>query len=322
MSSAAAAANRAFGIDRGMPFPLSRHRRGRRRRAGRQQPGRHDAAGHAVLRRGPRARAPSTSSSTRGARRPPQTPRLHLQPLPGTDLALANGLLHIALARGPGRRATTSPPRTTGFDAVRAGVGRLLARPGRADHRRPGGRPARAPVRRWPAPRRRSSSPPAAPSSTAAAPTPRRRASTSRSPSACPAGRSAATARSPARATGRAAASTGRRPTSCPATASSTDPAARAHVAAVWGIDPDDLPRPGRSAFELLDRARHRRRRPHAAGAGVATSRSRAPDASRVDEPAGARSTSWSSPTSSCPRPPSSPTSSCPRASGPRRTAR
>jgi assimilatory nitrate reductase catalytic subunit len=31
------------------------------------------------------------------------------------------------------------------------------------------------------------------------------------------------------------------------------DPAARAHVAAVWDIDPDDLPGPGRSAYELLD---------------------------------------------------------------------
>ncbi|MEO7449132.1 MAG: molybdopterin oxidoreductase family protein, partial [Humibacillus sp.] len=30
------------------------------------------------------------------------------------------------------------------------------------------------------------------------------------------------------------------------------DPAARAHVAGVWGIDPVDLPGPGRSAFELL----------------------------------------------------------------------
>ncbi|WP_425583919.1 molybdopterin oxidoreductase family protein [Terrabacter aeriphilus] len=30
------------------------------------------------------------------------------------------------------------------------------------------------------------------------------------------------------------------------------DPAARAHVAAVWGVDPADLPGPGRSAFELL----------------------------------------------------------------------
>ncbi|WP_163508094.1 molybdopterin oxidoreductase family protein [Fodinicola acaciae] len=31
------------------------------------------------------------------------------------------------------------------------------------------------------------------------------------------------------------------------------DPAARAHVAGVWGVDPDSLPRPGRSAYELLD---------------------------------------------------------------------
>ncbi len=32
-----------------------------------------------------------------------------------------------------------------------------------------------------------------------------------------------------------------------------TDLAARAHVAAVWGVDPDALPGPGRSAYELLD---------------------------------------------------------------------
>ncbi|TDC96192.1 nitrite reductase, partial [Nonomuraea deserti] len=31
------------------------------------------------------------------------------------------------------------------------------------------------------------------------------------------------------------------------------DPAAREHVAAVWGVRPDDLPGPGRSAYELLD---------------------------------------------------------------------
>src|SRR5690606_42143860 len=30
------------------------------------------------------------------------------------------------------------------------------------------------------------------------------------------------------------------------------DPAAGAHVASVWGVDPDDLPGPGRSASELL----------------------------------------------------------------------
>ncbi|MFD7948489.1 molybdopterin oxidoreductase family protein, partial [Streptomyces sp. NPDC059744] len=32
-----------------------------------------------------------------------------------------------------------------------------------------------------------------------------------------------------------------------------TDPAARRHVAQVWGVDPDSLPGPGRSAYELLD---------------------------------------------------------------------
>jgi assimilatory nitrate reductase catalytic subunit len=32
------------------------------------------------------------------------------------------------------------------------------------------------------------------------------------------------------------------------------DPVDRAHVAAVWGIHPDELPRPGLSAFEMLDR--------------------------------------------------------------------
>jgi assimilatory nitrate reductase catalytic subunit len=31
------------------------------------------------------------------------------------------------------------------------------------------------------------------------------------------------------------------------------DPQARAHVAGVWGVDPDSLPKPGRSAYELLD---------------------------------------------------------------------
>ena len=31
------------------------------------------------------------------------------------------------------------------------------------------------------------------------------------------------------------------------------DPTAREHVASVWGIDPDTLPAPGKSAYELLD---------------------------------------------------------------------
>src|SRR5206468_1845464 len=31
------------------------------------------------------------------------------------------------------------------------------------------------------------------------------------------------------------------------------DPDARAYVASVWGVDPDSIPGPGRSAYELLD---------------------------------------------------------------------
>ena len=51
MASAAAAGLRAFGLDRGMPFPHRRHRRRRLRAGQRQQPGRDDAADHAVVRR-------------------------------------------------------------------------------------------------------------------------------------------------------------------------------------------------------------------------------------------------------------------------------
>ena len=46
---------------------------------------------------------------------------LHLAPLPGTDLALANGLLHLAVKQGR-IDADYVARRTTGFAAVRAGV--------------------------------------------------------------------------------------------------------------------------------------------------------------------------------------------------------
>src|SRR5204863_6828978 len=43
--------------------------------------------------------------------------QLHLQPTPGTDLALALGLLHLAIAEGYVERAYVAE-RTTGFDEV------------------------------------------------------------------------------------------------------------------------------------------------------------------------------------------------------------
>src|SRR5919112_1492276 len=120
MSSAAGAANRAFGLDRGMPFPLS-----------------DVAAADVVVLVGsnpadtmPPAMQWFDEGRARGAQHVVVDPRrtntaknaaLHLQPLPGTDLALANGLLHIALAEGLVDEEYVAA-RTTGFDDVRAGV--------------------------------------------------------------------------------------------------------------------------------------------------------------------------------------------------------
>ena len=98
------------------------------------------------------------------------------------------------------------------------------------------------------------------------------------------------------------------------------DPAARAHVAAVWGVDPDELPGPGRRRLRAARPAGHRRRRAGAAGAARPTSVVCAPGRAPGRAAARARWTSSSSPTSSCPRPRSSPTSCCPPRSGPRRS--
>jgi len=128
MSSAAAAGNRAFGIDRGLPFPLA------------------DLAGaDAVLLLGsnvadtmpplvqhlapvraagglvvvdPRhsATAALTDTAPTG-----EEGGLHLQPLPGTDQALLLGLLHIVVADGLADEEYLAA-RTTGWDDVRRSV--------------------------------------------------------------------------------------------------------------------------------------------------------------------------------------------------------
>jgi assimilatory nitrate reductase catalytic subunit len=94
MSSAAAASNRAFGLDRGLPFPLA------------------DLAGSdAVLLVGsnvaetmpPAVRhLPSSGVVVVDPRRTPtaELASLHLQPTPGTDLALVLGLTHVVLHEG------------------------------------------------------------------------------------------------------------------------------------------------------------------------------------------------------------------------------
>ena len=99
-----------------------------------------------LLRRRAASAAPGTSWSTRGARPPPSSRTLHLQPVPGTDLALANGLLHIAIREGLVDEEYIAA-RTNGFDAVRRAVRAVLAGPGRADHRHRRRRPLRTSCR-------------------------------------------------------------------------------------------------------------------------------------------------------------------------------
>ena len=120
MSSAAAASNRSFGIDRGLPFPLA-----------------DIAQADAILLVGsnpaetmPPAMQYFDEGRERGAMHIVVDPRrtatagradLHLQPVPGTDLALANGMLNVLAREGLVDQEYVTE-RTTGFEAVRRAV--------------------------------------------------------------------------------------------------------------------------------------------------------------------------------------------------------
>src|SRR6266498_2411221 len=116
MSSAAAAGIRAFGIDRGLPFPLS-------------DLGKADTlllAGANVAETMPPLGRYLTEQTEAGGtlividpRATPTARRagLHLQPTPGTDLAVALGLLHVVIAEGYVDRGYVAA-RTTGWAEV------------------------------------------------------------------------------------------------------------------------------------------------------------------------------------------------------------
>ncbi|MDB4980304.1 MAG: narB1 [Myxococcales bacterium] len=117
MSSAAAGQNRAFGIDRGMPFPV-------------EDLARADAL--VLWGANPADTMPPMmqwvdAQRERGGKlvvvdpRRTETARIadvHLQPTPGTDLALANGLLALAISEGLVDDAYVDA-RTVGWDALR-----------------------------------------------------------------------------------------------------------------------------------------------------------------------------------------------------------
>ncbi|MGA4842080.1 molybdopterin oxidoreductase family protein [Streptomyces sp. G45] len=250
MSSAAAAGQRAFGLDRGLPFPLADVAR----------TGCLILVGSNLAETMPPALRHLTELKANGGTLVVVDPRrtrtaeqadLHLAPRPGTDLALALGLLHLVVAEGRVDEAYIEE-RTRGWAEARA-----------------------AAMAHWPEYVERITG----------VPVPQLRDTVRRF---CAAEHAMVlTARGPeqqAKGTDTVAAwinlclATGRpgRPLSgygcltgqgngqggrehgqkadqLPGYRKLTDPAARAHVAGVWGVTPESLPGPGRSAYELLD---------------------------------------------------------------------
>ncbi|WP_131784216.1 molybdopterin-dependent oxidoreductase [Protofrankia symbiont of Coriaria ruscifolia] len=250
MSSAAMASNRAFGIDRGLPFPVSDIAKAQvvllvgGNPADTMPPvmqwfdaGRAAGACHIVV-------DPRATASARGA-------ALHLQNTPGTDLALANGMMHIAI-RDRLVDNDYVDARTVGFDAVR-----------------------RAVTAYWPARVERITGVPEqdlrravhllAEAETAMVLTARGAEQHATGTDTAQAFINLALALGlPGRpfsgygtvtgqGNGQGGREHGQKADQLPGYRKLADPADRAHVAAVWGIDPDELPPPGVSAFEMLD---------------------------------------------------------------------
>ncbi|NAS27355.1 molybdopterin-dependent oxidoreductase [Herbidospora sp. NEAU-GS84] len=251
MSSAATAANRALGVDRGLPFPVADIAEARTvllvgaNPADAMPPsmqylhaGRAAGAKHIVV--DPRRTATAADAY------------LHLQPLPGTDLALANGLLHIAIREGLIDDAYIRD-RTTGFEAVRAATNPYW--PGRVER-----------MTGVPEASLRETARLLAGGGPAMILTARGAEQHSNGTDTAQAYLNLALALGligrpysgygtiTGQGNGQGGREHGQKADQLPGYRRLDDPAARAHVAAVWRVDPDELPRPGRSAYEMLDR--------------------------------------------------------------------
>jgi assimilatory nitrate reductase catalytic subunit len=249
MSSAAAAGLRAFGIDRGIPFPV----------------GDLDDSEVVVLAGANVAETmPPLMGHLRTARLVVVDPRrsataeralasggLHLQPAPGTDLALALGLLHLAGAEGLTDKDYIAA-RTTGFDDAWAAAAAW-----------------------WPERVERVTGVAAADlraAVTLLAGAARAHVLTGRGVEQHADGTDTATAwinlalalGLPGRpgsgygcvtgqGNGQGGREHGQKADQLPGYRKIDDPAARDHVAGVWGVPAASLPGPGRSAYELLD---------------------------------------------------------------------
>ncbi|GAA0923397.1 molybdopterin oxidoreductase family protein [Streptomyces thermoalcalitolerans] len=250
MSSAAAAVTRAFGLDRGLPFPL----------ADIPRTGCVILVGSNPAETMPPSLRYFTELRENGGTLIVVDPRrtrtaeqadLHLAPRPGTDLALALGLLHLVIAEGRTDEAYIAQ-RTTGWEEARAAA--MAYWPEYVE--RVTGVPVpqlREAVRMFCAPR-------SAMVLTARGPEQQSkgtdtvgawinlclatgRAGRPLSGYGCLTGQG----------NGQGGREHGQKADQLPGYRTLTDPAARRHVAGVWGVDPDSLPGPGRSAYELLD---------------------------------------------------------------------
>ncbi|WP_188940212.1 molybdopterin oxidoreductase family protein [Nakamurella endophytica] len=246
MSSAASAGNKAFGIDRGLPFPLT------------------DLAGAdlvVLVGSNPADTMPPAMQHLDPAKFVVIDPRrtataanaaLHLAPRPGTDLALANGLLHLAI-REDLVDLEYIRTRTSGFEAVRARV--ASAWPDRVESITG---VATADLRSLIHQLARAGS--AIVLTARGAEQHRNGTDTAQAwinlalalglPGRPFSGYGTITGQG----NGQGGREHGQKADQLPGYRRLDDPAARAHVAGVWGIDPDELPQPGLSAFEMLDR--------------------------------------------------------------------
>ncbi|WP_225096890.1 molybdopterin oxidoreductase family protein [Streptomyces sp. CoH27] len=250
MSSAAAAGTLAFGLDRGLPFPL----------ADIPKTGCVILVGSNLAETMPPSLRYFRELRENGGTLIVVDPRrtrtaeqadLHLAPRPGTDLALALGLLHLVVAEGRTDEAYIRE-RTTGWAEARAAA--MAHWPEYVE------RITGVPVPRLREAVRLFCEPEAAMVLTARGPEQQSkgtdtvgawinlclatgRAGRPLSGYGCLTGQG----------NGQGGREHGQKADQLPGYRKLDDPAARRHVAEVWGVAPDSLPGPGRSAYELLD---------------------------------------------------------------------
>ncbi|TXS55051.1 molybdopterin oxidoreductase family protein [Streptomyces sp. t39] len=250
MSSAAAAHTRAFGLDRGLPFPLEDIPR----------TGCVILVGSNLAETMPPALRYLTELKENGGRLIVVDPRrtrtaeqadLHLAPRPGTDLALALGLLHIVVSEGRTDDGFVEE-RTAGWPEARAAA--MAHWPELVERITGVGVPQlREAVKMF-------------------CDAPTGMVLTARGPEQQSKGTDTvgawinlclATGRAgrplsgygclTGQGNGQGGREHGQKADQLPGYRKLDDPAARAHVAEVWGVPPESLPGPGRSAYELLD---------------------------------------------------------------------